>query len=168
MAKDLSGFHPTVSRIVNMLETNRAWFETFQHEPVLTSEQAAKIRTGYALHQGAKALIVRYRTGQDHAFAMLVVPGDCRFSSKKAKRILQTDNLTFATEQEVADITGGVLVGGVPPFGNLFGLPVYCDQRVLENEKIVFNAGDRRFSVALESRAYQGLARPTIADIVEE
>lgn len=168
MEKDCSGFHPVVSKITNLLETNHVWFETFQHEPVLTSEQAANIRTGYTLHQGAKALIVRYRTGQGHAFAMIVVSGDCRFNSKKAKQVLETDNLTFATEQEVADITDGVLVGGVPPFGNLFGLSVFVDQRVLENEKIIFNAGDRRFSIAMQSRDYQELARPTITDIVEE
>ncbi len=168
MAQDYSGFHPAVSEIVSLLEAHRAWFETFQHEPVMTSEQAAKIRTGYTMHQGAKALIVRYRVSDGHAFAMLVVPGDCRFSSKKAKSVLKTDNLAFATEQEVGDVTHGVLVGGVPPFGNLFGLAVFVDRRVLGNEKIVFNAGDRRFSVAMRSHDYQELARPTIVDIVEE
>lgn len=168
MAEDYSGFHPAVSNIINLLQAHGACFETFQHEPVLTSQEAAAIRTGYGLHQGAKALIVRYRMQSSHAFAMLVVPGDCRFSSRKAKQVLKTDNLTFATEQEVGRITGGVLVGGVPPFGNLFGLPVFVDPRVLENERIIFNAGDRRFSVAMQSHDYRELASPVIVDIVDE
>lgn len=62
-------------------------------------------------------------------------------------------------------LTDGVEVGGVPPFGNLFGLKVIADRRLFENEKIVFNAGDRRFSIAMRSSDYKRLVDPDIADI---
>jgi prolyl-tRNA editing enzyme YbaK/EbsC (Cys-tRNA(Pro) deacylase) len=54
-------YHSTVSQIINLLEKNNYWFEIFEHEPVRTSDEAARTRNGYSLHQGAKALIVRVK-----------------------------------------------------------------------------------------------------------
>ena len=62
-------------------------------------------------------------------------------------------------------ITDGVLPGGIPPFGNLFGLPVFADASMFENEKIIFNAGDQRVSIGIKSADYRTLVNPTIADI---
>ena len=33
------------------------WYETFENEPVRISEEASKLRTGYTIGQGAKAII---------------------------------------------------------------------------------------------------------------
>lgn len=160
-------YHPTVNKIISLLEVNNCWFETFEHGPVRTSEEAAKIRTGYSLHQGAKAIIVKvYFVGNTDKFVMLVVPGDLRFDSQKVNQILKAKNLRFATEKEVLQITGGVLPGGVPPFGNLFNLEVYTDKSLFGNEKIIFNAGDRRFSIAMKSKNYLEITKPIICTIV--
>ena len=69
---------------------------------------------------------------------MIVLPGAARFDSKKARDILNAKDIRFASEEEVENITNGVKSGGVPPFGNLFNIPVYVDQSLLENEKIIF------------------------------
>lgn len=159
-------YHITVSKIVNLLKENGLWFETFGHEPVHTSEEAAKIRDGYTLKQGAKALIVRVKITREKYFAMLVIPGDAKFSSEKVKKLLSAKDIRFATEIEVNEITGGIQTGGVPPFGNLFGLRVIVDQSLFSNEKIVFNAGDRSFSVAMKSADYKTLVKPEIEVII--
>ena len=155
------GYHGTVSRILNLLETNHCWYETFQHEPVRTSEEAAKTRPGYTLHQGAKAMIVKIKSAQSR-FVMLVLPADMRFDNGKVKSFLAGKELRFATEQEIGNLTGGVQPGAVPPFGNLFGLEVVADPVLFENEKVVFNAGDRCFSVAMNSEDYKRLVNPQI------
>lgn len=54
-------YHEVVSKILDLLRNGGYWFETFEHEPVRTSEEAAKARTGYTLAQGAKAMIVRVK-----------------------------------------------------------------------------------------------------------
>lgn len=159
-------YHLIVNKIINILEENNCWFETFEHKPVRTSEEAAKIRTGYSLQQGAKAMIVRARVNRKSKFVMLVYPADKKFDSKKVKQLLKTNDLRFATEEEVVKITSGVVPGGVPPFGNLFGLEVYCDQGLFENEKIVFNAGDQRFSIAMKTEDYQKIIKPTVSSFI--
>ena len=91
---------------------------------------------------------------------MVVVPGDKRFDTKKLKEGFGLADLRFATEAEVHEITGGVQPGGVPPFGTLFNIPVYADEGIFENEKIIFNAGDRSFSIGMLSKDYDAIVSP--------
>ncbi|MFO0703799.1 MAG: YbaK/EbsC family protein [Patescibacteria group bacterium] len=202
MSTDFSKYHPTVSKIAELLTEHGAWYETFEHEPVRTSEEAAKVRDGYTLSQGAKAIIVKTRkpinqeinksTNQEAQisnnqennsssvilngtkdpvkqimFVMLVMSADKKFDSKKAKRAVGVKDMSFATPEEVAEITGGVLVGGVPPFGNIFGIDVYADPSICTNEKIIFNAGDRSFSIGMKSEDYMRIVKPKAVEIIQ-
>jgi len=173
-------FHPVVQKIKDLLEDRQVPYDYFEHEPVRTSEEASRIRPGYSLKQGAKALIVKvYLKGSDgftsisdstksdgqgpkEDFVMLVIPGDAKFDGKKVKKLLNAKDLRFATEEEVGNLTGGVQVGGVPPFGSLFGLATYMDPQILQSDKIIFNAGDRRVSVAISSSDYVSFVKPAI------
>ena len=143
-------YNPVVEKIKSLLTEHGMWFETFEHEPVRTSEEAAKVRTGYVISQGSKALIARVKdmnvptsgsggSGTSNEsrkrFVMFVVPGDKRFDSEKIKKNFGLSDIRFASEAEVSEITGGVVPGGVPPFGNLFGLEVFADQRVFDKDR---------------------------------
>jgi prolyl-tRNA editing enzyme YbaK/EbsC (Cys-tRNA(Pro) deacylase) len=159
-------YHPVVSQIIELLKSHNFWFETFEHEAVRTSEEAAKVRHGYELRQGAKSLILRIRKNGEKYFVNVIIPGSERFNNSRFQELLGTKDIRFATQEEASEITGGIEFGGVPPFGNLFGLPVYVDKKLLENEKIIFNAGDRRFSVALLSKDWVTLVQPEIVAIL--
>jgi Ala-tRNA(Pro) deacylase len=159
-------YHQVSQQITELQSENGCWFETFEHAPVRTSEEAAGTRPGYSLHQGAKAIIVRIRRSESQKkFVVLVFPADLRFDKEKVKTLFGARVVRFATESEITTLTGGVQVGGVPPFGNLFGLEVVADPKLFENEKIVFNAGDRRFSVAMRSADYDKLVNPMVESI---
>jgi prolyl-tRNA editing enzyme YbaK/EbsC (Cys-tRNA(Pro) deacylase) len=160
-------YHKAVKKIKDLLTQGGYWFESFEHEPVRTSEQAAKIRTGYTLREGAKSIIVRVKErGGGKYFAMLVIPGDAKFDVEKVEGLFNAKDIRFANEDEVKEMTGGVLPGGVPPFGNLFDLKVVADPHLFENEKIIFNAGDRGFSIAMYSKDYRRLVEPLVESIV--
>lgn len=105
-------YHPLTEKIKSLLLENNYWFEDFEHEAVRTSEEAAKVRTGYSLKQGAKALIVRIKINGEKKYVMLVVPGDVKFDKKKVQEALHAKDMRFATEEEVSQITEGVKVGG--------------------------------------------------------
>ncbi len=157
--------HPIAQEIIDELHQHDCWVENFEHEPVRTSEQAAELRPGYSLAQGAKAIIIRAKIPvEGKRFVMLVMPGDRKFDSAKVKLALGSKDIRFATEEEVGEITGGVKPGGVPPFGNLFGLMVVCDPSLFENEKIIFNAG-RNISIAMRSTDYRNLVQPSVKEI---
>lgn len=167
MTSDPKSFHPCVSKIRTLIEKNGMWCDYMEHQPVRTSQEAAAIRPDkYTLSQGAKALIVRIREyGGKKYFCMLVVPGDKKFAFQRTKELFNAKDIRFATEKEVADMTEGVKLGGVPPFGNLFGLQVFVDEKVIKNDVIIFNAGDKRVSIALRTKDYIKLVEPQVVDI---
>lgn len=160
-------YHPVTKQITTLLDAQGAWYETFEHAPVRTSREAANIRTGYVLHQGAKAILLRVKINEtQRSFVMLVFPGDTRFDKAKVKRFFGARDLRFATDSEVAELTNGILPGGVPPLGNLFNLRVIADPALFENEKIIFNAGDRSFSIAMRAADYRRIVNPEIVPII--
>src|SRR5438105_14677015 len=86
-------------RILALLENNNVPYRLTEHEPVRTSEEAARIR-GVALKTGAKAMIVR---GKDDYY-LLVLPADKRIDWKRMRAILHMSNLRLATEEEAENI----------------------------------------------------------------
>lgn len=161
-------YHPLTSQITALLREHACWFETFEHEAVRTSEEAAALRPNYTLNQGVKALIVSVKfSAEKREYVMLAFPADMKFAEKKVKALLGCKSIRFATREEADTITHGVEFGGVPPFGNLMQLRVIADPKIFVNEKIIFNAGDRSFSVGMLSADYKKIVAPQVADITE-
>lgn len=133
------------SQIIGPLNSSGVQFRTFEHPPVRTSEEAAAAR-GMPLERGAKALVLE--CGED--LIMVVISAAAKVSFRSLKQALNSRRMQMASPQRVLAATG-CEPGGVPPFGHLFGLPVYVDPSLLEQECIDFNAGDRSRSVEMRS-----------------
>lgn len=155
--------HPVVTTIRSLLEGNDIPYQYMEHEPGTSSEDMAAIRKDFSLSEGAKALIL----AADSCFIQVVIPGDRKFSNSKLKKITGVRNIRFAAARELAEITGGILPGAVPPFGTLFHIPVYADERLFVNERIVFNCGERTASIAMRSDDYRDIVRPKVVAIAE-
>jgi Ala-tRNA(Pro) deacylase len=50
----------------------------------------------------------------------------------------------------------------MPPFGNLYNMPVYVALALTEDEDIAFNAGTHRELVRMKYKDYERLVRPNI------
>lgn len=97
----------------------------------------------------------------------MVLPGNNRLDSKKVRKTLNAKSFSFASRDEVLDITEGVKPGGVHPFGNLFGLEVFVDKSLSENKEIILNAGDRSVSIALDYQHFLNSIQPEVASFTE-
>ena len=60
-------------------------------------------------------------------FYMAVLSAASKFNSKSFKKIINCKSIRFATPEEVFKTTG-CLPGAVPPFGRVFGVPVWVDR----------------------------------------
>src|SRR5215510_159125 len=120
-------------RVCSLLSSKAIPFTVLRHTPVFTSEEAAAIR-GTPLSSGAKALICK----ADDKFVMIVLPADRKLASKSVRKSQGVKSLRFASREEVEQMTG-LTPGSIPPFGSLFSLPTWCDDRLGENERINFN-----------------------------
>jgi Ala-tRNA(Pro) deacylase len=148
-------------RVERLLKQHGITYQVLRHEPVYTSEEAARVR-GTPLASGAKALICK----GDDSFVMFVVPADRKLNSHAVRRTKGWRKLRFATKDEVMEMTG-LTPGSIPPFGSLFGLPALCDERLDENEVINFNAGDHGISVSMRYADYVFVEKPELGMFAE-
>ncbi len=148
--------------IVSLLEADKIQYEAYEHEPVTTSEEAAKIRNTDP-HMGAKALVM-FADGKP---AMVVIAGDQKVDMKAFKKLFNVRDLRMATPDEVLRVTT-VPIGAVPPFGHIFGIPLYMENGLATNTRVAFNAGLHNKSISLSEKDYEKVAKPITGDYAKE
>ena len=147
---------PVTERLTRWLEERGVSFRLLEHAPVFTSEEAARVR-GTPIEAGAKALVLRAEEHTVH----VVLPGNRKVDNAQLRAILGTRTLRFATPEELLTLTG-CTPGAVPPFGNLFGLPVLVDEELAKREDIAFNAGSNTTSIVMRCADFLRLAEAKV------
>ena len=130
------------AKLVALLHAEGAEFRLAHHEPVTTSAEAAAVR-GAELRSGAKAMLVKAKTG----FALVVLAADRKVDWKLLAPFVGK-GARFATEEELREATG-LTKGAVPPLGVLFGLRTIYDRSLLEVETVNFNAATHTDSITM-------------------
>lgn len=154
--------------ISDFLKSKDIGFEHLVHEHVHRSEEAAKIR-GNKIEQAAKAIVlkVRKKKSKEYEFIQCVIPGHKRIDLKKLKALLELDNTSLASPEEVLQKTN-CTVGSVPPFGSLFNLKVYMDESVLQEEFIFFSSGTHNDSIKMKSKDYLEALKPEVVLVCQD
>ncbi len=150
-----------LERLIARLTQEEVPYQRMEHEAVLTSADAARVR-GTTLQSGAKALICK----TDERFVMFVMGADRKLANKLVRAALGTKQLRFANPEEVLELTG-LRPGSIPPFGSLFGLPTYCDEQLAAEPRINFNAGDHCVSLSLAFADFCRAERPEMGRFAE-
>ncbi|MEO6508342.1 MAG: YbaK/EbsC family protein [Patescibacteria group bacterium] len=149
-------------KIIKQLDENGIEYKLTEHEPVRTSEDAARVR-GVDINTGAKAMVVKSKD----TFYLLVLPAGQRINWRNVKTALGVKEVRFATEEEAEQVTG-VKMGSVPPFGNIVGLPTYFDTSMHSIEEVNFNPGSRTHSIAMKTKDLIKLVQPSTVLLCEE
>jgi Ala-tRNA(Pro) deacylase len=76
--------------------------------------------------------------------------------------MLGASKAELATEAEFKESFPDCEIGAMPPFGNLYGLPVFVTDRLKENKEIAFNAGTHTEVMKLDFAAFERLVEPTV------
>ena len=129
-----------------LLRSEGADFRLTHHDPVTTSAEAAAVR-GAELHSGAKAMLVKGKTG----LVLAVLTADRKVDWKLLAPHVGGKGARFANDEELREATG-LTKGAVPPFGRLFGLRTIYDRSLLDLETVNFNAGSNTDSVSMLRR----------------
>ena len=137
-----------VQRIKSFFKEHHIECTYLEHEPVITSEDAAKTR-GFELKQGIKAIVL---TNGNNEWLIVDVPADKKVNIKAVaeKNAWSKGKTRMATPEEVMEKTG-CEIGAVPPFGHKTTIPIFVDTEVFENQESAFNIGLRTHSVKLKT-----------------
>lgn len=100
----------------------------------------------------------------DGKLAMLVLPAPYRVDFSRVGAALGARQVRLADEAEVGAAFPDCEVGAMPPFGNLYQLPVYVDTRLAEDERIVFPIGTHTETMRLAYADFARLVHPTVAE----
>jgi Ala-tRNA(Pro) deacylase len=148
-------------RIIATLKGHGVEFETYTHEHIHSSHDAARVR-GTVLEEAAKALVLQAGNG----LVQCIVNGHRRLDLKVIKQLLGERNIALAHPDKVL-AASGCTVGSVPPFGNLFEppMPVYCDKDLFSREHIVFSAGSHHHSIRMRAEDWKTVVKPIVVEI---
>jgi len=146
-----------VDRLKKYLEENHVRFVTISHSPAFTAQEIAALA-----HVPGKELAKTVMVKLDGTMAMVILPAPDHVSANRLKEFSGAQEVELASEEEFADIFPHCEVGAMPPFGNLWDMQVFVDQRLREDEQIVFNAGNHTELVRLSYAEFERLVKPTI------
>jgi len=146
-------------KIIELLDSRKIKYKIEEHEPVFTSEQAAKVK-GMPINMGAKSLLLKIGNN----FILAVLAGDKKLDSRKVKSAIGSSNLRFATPDEVKDKMD-CEIGACYPFGNIIGLATFVDESFSDNNIFYFNPGRHDITIEMNYMDFMELCKPKVADI---
>ena len=149
-----------VAKIKGILDKKGFVYDYKEHEPTPTSEDSARVR-GTMPEEGVKALILK--GAKDDKNIMVCVPGNKKIEMKKLALLLG-QRYSFEDPQVIKD-RFGLVIGGVPPFGNILGLDTYFDDDVLDQERAAFNCGTQTQSITMKSKELVEMADGLVVDL---
>ena len=146
-------------RLQQWFREQRVTYALTQHPEAFTAQQVAASEhiSGYGVAKVVMAV-------SDGMLVMLVLPAPYRVDLVRLKRALGATAVRLAREDEFASLFPDCEVGAMPPFGNLYGVPVYVDVTLTNDPQIVFNAGSHRETMTV---AFSDFVRLTGPQIVE-
>jgi len=149
-----------VEKLRRFLEDNYVKFVTISHSPAFTAQEIAS-----TVHLPGKELAKTVMVKLDGKLAMAVLPAPDKLSAKRLREVTGAEEVELASEEDFARVFPNCEVGAMPPFGNLWDMPVLVDRKLREDEEIAFNAGSHTELVKLDYADFERLVEPVIADL---
>ena len=147
-----------VHRLKEFLEENEIKFVAISHSQAFTAQEIAA-----AAHIPGKEMAKTVMVKLDRELAMVVLPATYRVSIPHLKEATGAGEVELASEREFSDRFPNCEIGAMPPFGNLWGLTVFVDEHLREDEQIAFNAGSHTELVRLSYADYERVVDPVVA-----
>lgn len=154
---------PVLKRLQSYLDANKIPYEVVSHSKAYTAQDVAR-SLEVPGNLVAKVVIVK----ADGYFVMTVLPSTWRVDVKRLREVLDASEVRLATEGEITNLFPDCQVGTMPPFGNLYGVEVYVDKLLTEDESIVFEAGTYVGAMKLRYKDFATLVRPKVAAFHQE
>jgi Ala-tRNA(Pro) deacylase len=109
----------------------------------------------------AKTVVVEL----DGRLALAVLPADRKVNLERLRQATGAINAELAHEWEFAADFPECEPGAMPPFGNLYGMPVYVEPHLAQDEQIAFNAGTHTELIRMAYKDFERLAHPTLVEM---
>lgn len=151
------------AQVHGLLEEHGISYETHQHPRAVSAQRlaAAEDVSGWEV---AKPVLVAV----GDQLAMVVVPGALQVDLDKVSRVFGGSEVRLADEEEFVATFPDCEPGAEPPFGNLYGIPVFLDEQLRARPQMLCRDGSHTETIRLAVHDYVEVVKPEIADLASE
>jgi Ala-tRNA(Pro) deacylase len=149
-----------LSKLREFLDSQQIKYLVISHSLGYTAQGIAA-----AAHVSGKKLAKTVICKLDGILAMAVVPASEHVDMDRLKMLTGRNCVEIASEKEFQNAFPDCELGAMPPFGNLYDMPVYADASLTEHEEITFSAGTHRELVRMHWEDMLRIVNPTVAEL---
>jgi Ala-tRNA(Pro) deacylase len=144
-------------KLTEFLDKHHVKYIRIAHSTAYTAQEIASVAhiKGREL---AKTVIVKL----DGELAMAVLPASYHVDLAALKSAVGAKKAALASETEFRDAFPECETGAMPPFGNLYGMPVFVEESLARDKEIAFNAGTHSELVRLSYEDFARLVQPRV------
>ena len=146
-----------LSKLREFLDRNQIRYLVISHSVAYTAQGIAALT-----HIKGKELAKTVMVMVDGRLVMTVVPASYRVDLYRLRKYLGAKTVELASEQEFRGRFPDCETGSMPPFGNLYGMDVFADENLADDNEIAFNAGTHRELVRMTFADFERLAKPML------
>lgn len=147
----------TAQKLSDYLDEHQTKYIRITHSPAYTASEVAQ-----SAHIPGKDLAKTVMVKLDDQLIMVVLPSTKAVDLAKLQEATGASKVGMAKEDEFVAIFPNCEPGAMPPFGNLYGVNVYVDQSLSEDEEIAFNAGSHTELIQLAYQDFEALVKPEV------
>jgi Ala-tRNA(Pro) deacylase len=147
-------------RLERYLREQHVPFEVQHHPLAVTALEVAEVE-----HVPGEEFAKVVMLIADQHNVMLVLPAAFRVDVDRLSEALAMQSVRLATEAEFAADFPDCQVGAMPPFGSLYGVDVYVDRSLTQQDNIVFRAGTHTDTMSMAYKDFAELVVPMVVDV---
>ncbi len=147
-------------KLRDFLDRHDIRYITIIHSPAYTAQAIAHIA-----HISGKELAKTVILKVDGELVMAVLPATHKVNLDIFRDSIGARSVEMAAERDFLDTFPGCELGAMPPFGNLWDVPVYVAERLTEDETIAFNAGSHTELIQMSFADFERLVKPRIVQL---
>ena len=146
-----------LASLTEFLDAHNVAYIVISHSPAYTAQGIAGLAhiSGKEL---AKTVIIKL----DGKLVMAVLPAKFHVDFELLRKMANAKTVALAAEDEFKDRFPQCETGAMPPFGNLYGIPVFADDSLENDKEIAFNAGTHRELIRMHWEDFKKLAEPKV------
>jgi Ala-tRNA(Pro) deacylase len=141
------------------LHQQRIPFTTFGHRPAFTAQEQAAASHVPGWHWAKSVVCIA-----DGRPLFAVLPAPCIIDFERLAHLVGAEGVRLANENEIARLFPDCEPGAAPPFGALYGMPVFVDGRLVGEPEMVFEGGRRTSAICMHYGDFAEVARPVAGD----
>ena len=150
-------------RLQRFLDQQGVRYEAIGHTTDFTAQHTAA-DTHTPGREFAKTVVVRI----DGEPAFAVLPAHHRVDLDRLRDSLGAVEVELCSEHDMEQICPDCDTGAVPPFGNLYDVPVFLSPAMADDDQITFNGGNHETAVRMALRDFERLVHPRMVDLSRE